>query len=111
MYLATSLAQRGLNKAAIQQYEIVLARAPKNAAALNNLAVLYQQEHDPRAAAIAEKAYQLNPDDPLVADTLGWVLVDSGSDLKRGAAILKQAVAGASRSRLPLRGCAVEERR
>ena len=98
VYLASSLAQRGLIKSAIQQYELVLTQAPKTVAALNNVAVLYQQERDPRAAASAEKAYQLNPDDPSVADTLGWVLVDSGSDLKRGAAILKQAVAGAPRS-------------
>ncbi len=98
VYLASSLAQRGLIKAAIQQYEIVLTHAPKNVAALNNLAVLYQQDHDPRAVASAEKAHQLNPDDPAVADTLGWILVEGGGDLKRGTTILKQAITGAPRS-------------
>ncbi len=97
VYLASSLARRGLIKAAIQQYQIVLTHAPKNVAALNNLAMLYQQEHDPRAMPSAEKAYQLNPDDPAVADTLGWILVEGGSDLKRGTIILKQAVTGAPR--------------
>ncbi|OFZ68859.1 MAG: hypothetical protein A2Z01_00850 [Betaproteobacteria bacterium RBG_16_58_11] len=97
VYLAGSYAERGLNKAAIQQYEIALARAPRHAAAMNNLAVLFQKERDPRALATAEKAYQLNSSDPLFADTLGWILMESG-DLKRSAALLKQAVTSAPNS-------------
>ena len=64
---------------------------------MNNLAVLFQKERDPRALATAEKAYQLNSSDPLFADTLGWILMESG-DLKRSAALLKQAVTSAPNS-------------
>ena len=40
--------------------------------------MLYQMTGDPRALETAEKAYELSPKDPLIADTLGWTLVSKG---------------------------------
>ncbi|MGZ5818885.1 MAG: tetratricopeptide repeat protein, partial [Burkholderiaceae bacterium] len=80
------------NKAAIEQYQTILQTEPANVAALNNLAWLYQQEKDPHALEIAEKAYKGAPDSPAVWDTLGWILVQSGNTT-RGLPLLEKAVA------------------
>lgn len=90
MYLAgTYLADRQ-NKAAIEQYLIVLRQEPKYVPALNNLAWLYQQEKDPRALEYADKAYQLAGDSPAILDTLGWILVEQGNTI-RGLPLLQKA--------------------
>jgi len=57
---------------------------------LNNLAVLYQKEKDPRALAVAEKAYTLAPEKADYADTLGWILVEQGKSA-RGLELLEKA--------------------
>lgn len=79
------------NRAAIEQYQIVLKQAPNYIPALNNLAWLYQQEKDGRALEYAEKANQLAPDSPATQDTLGWILVEQGSNVARGVALLQKA--------------------
>ncbi|ABM40160.1 hypothetical protein [Polaromonas naphthalenivorans] len=50
-------------QAAAEQLESTLKQHPKNAVALNNLALAYQQTKDPRAQQAAEEAYKLA--DPL----------------------------------------------
>jgi putative PEP-CTERM system TPR-repeat lipoprotein len=90
MYLAGTYLTLKQNKAAIEQYQLVLLQEPENIAALNNLAWSYQQEQDPRALETAEKAYRLAPESPPIADTLGWLLVQRG-DTKRGIDILQKA--------------------
>jgi predicted Zn-dependent protease len=62
--------------------------------ALNNLAWTYQQEKDPRALATAEKAFKLAPQNPAVADTLAWILIEKG-DTKRAIPVLEQALSRA----------------
>ncbi|MDB5991350.1 MAG: hypothetical protein JWQ10_2753 [Herbaspirillum sp.] len=94
LYLAESYMAQKLNKAAIEQYELVLRQQPKNAGALNNLAWAYQQEQDPRAMETAEKAYQAAASSPPVMDTLGWMLVERG-DTGRGLQLLDKASAAA----------------
>ena len=90
MYLAgIHLAERE-NKAAIEQYQIILKQNPKYVPALNNLAWLYQQEKDPVALEYAEKANQLAPDSPAILDTLGWILVEQGN-VTRGLPFLQKA--------------------
>jgi Tfp pilus assembly protein PilF len=69
----------------------VLKQNPQYVPALNNLATAYQQEKDPQALEYAEKAYQLAPDSPMIADTLGWILVEQGN-LSRGLPLLAAAV-------------------
>jgi len=58
--------------------QIVLNKRPSDAAALNNLAWVYQQQNDPQAEKVAQKAYLLSPT-AQVADTLGWIMTTNGS--------------------------------
>ena len=57
-------------------YERVLSADPHSAGALNNLAYLYSEHFNDldRAYRFSEKARELSPYDPYVADTLGWIL-------------------------------------
>ena len=59
---------------------------------LNNLAWAYFQSRDARAVATAEQAHALNRGDHRIADTLGWILVETG-DAKRGLTLLEKAAA------------------
>jgi len=90
--LAEQLGARGQTAAAVKQYETVLQRAPNSLVALNNLAVIYQQQKDPRALGLATKAYAAAPGQPLIADTYGWLLVDQGK-LDEGIEVLRKAAA------------------
>ena len=69
--------------------QVVLAAQPADPVALNNLAWIYQTRNDPRARAMAQKAYLLSPG-PQSADTLGWILTRQG-DTKIGLLLLTQA--------------------
>ena len=93
-HLAQTYMASGKNKAAIEQYEFLLQKNPDNGALLNNLALLYQNEKDPRALATAERASKLNPQNSAILDTLGWILVEQGQ-LGRGLEVLQIAAAGA----------------
>ena len=79
---------------AIAQYEFILGKVKNNASILNNLASLYQNAADPRAVQTAEAAFKLEPDNPVILDTLGWILVERGQT-QRGLALLRKAVAKA----------------
>ena len=70
----------------------VLQRAPNSLVALNNLAVIYQQQKIPCAVGLATKAYAAAPGQPLIADTYGWLLVDQGK-LDEGIEVLRKAAA------------------
>ena len=64
---------------AITEYTRVVAERPADAAALNNLAWLYQQKGDlGKAHRLAEQAAAIVPRAPLVEDTLGWIMVAQG---------------------------------
>ncbi len=62
--------------AARDAYEKVLAINPNFGAAMNNLAYLYSQHlnQPERAFELAQKARELQPDEPHTADTFGWIL-------------------------------------
>jgi len=94
LYLGESLLTRKQNKAAIEQYEIVQKAFPAQILTLNNLALLYQQEKDPRALATAEQAYKLKPDLAAIADTYGWILVEQGQ-VARSVEVLRKAATAA----------------
>jgi putative PEP-CTERM system TPR-repeat lipoprotein len=91
-YLADQQLAVGATAAAIKNYELVLAAGPRNAFALNNLANALSAQGDPRALRTAEAAYQLQPDQPQIAHTLGWLLVQ-GSGLPRGLRLIQRAAA------------------
>ncbi len=64
------------HSAARQAYEDLLKIKPDFAAALNNLATLYAEKFNlpDQAYEAARKARELMPNDPIIADTLGWIL-------------------------------------
>jgi predicted Zn-dependent protease len=77
---------------AMRGLEAVLAKTPDVPVALNNLAWLYQQAGDPRARAIAQRAYLLASGLPQTADTLGWILTQEG-EAATAIGLLRQAAA------------------
>lgn len=93
----TWMAQRQFKPAA-GQLEAVLRRQPGNVAALNNLALAYQELGDARAQATAEAALKAAGDQPEVIDTLAWILAARG-DLARALDLLKKAHALAPNAR------------
>ena len=88
--LAQALLQAGDYEGAIMEYESLNVAHPGNFGILNNLAWLYQRQGNPKALDYAERAFALQPDNPAVADTLGWILVQEGT-LERGVALLHSA--------------------
>lgn len=82
------------NKSAIEQFQAILKKDPNNVGALNNLALAYYKEKDPKALEYAEKAATVAPANPAVMDTLGFLLVENG-DVKRGLPYLEKAAAAA----------------
>jgi len=64
-------------KEAIRQYEAVLSQSPDNAVALNNLALLYGPDQT-KSVDLARRAMVLAPNNPAIADTFGWLLVQTG---------------------------------
>jgi cellulose synthase operon protein C len=78
--------------AALRHYEAVIASHPGHAATLNNLAWLYGERKDPRAIEIGERALAADPNNPSIADTLGWLHVQNG-DAARGLPFLAEAAA------------------
>jgi cellulose synthase operon protein C len=65
--------------AAIAEYGRLIAERPADAAALNNLAWLYQRDGDlGKARELAERAFAASPATPQIDDTLGWILLAQG---------------------------------
>jgi tetratricopeptide (TPR) repeat protein len=65
-------------QAARTAFERLASERPSDAIMLNNLAWLYARTNDPRARQTAEKALQLAPNAPQIADTLGWIIAMQG---------------------------------
>ena len=86
----TALQQKGNTAAAIKAYEAALARNGNNAMAQNNLAWSYHESGDRRALTTAQRAYELEPKNPVILDTLGWLLVKD-RQLAQGIAHLEEA--------------------
>jgi tetratricopeptide (TPR) repeat protein len=66
--------------AARDAYERLLTVAPNFSPALNNLAVLYSERlgQFDKAYDLATKAKEATPNEPHIADTLGWILFKKG---------------------------------
>ena len=88
--LASSYMASGMKKEAIEQYQAILQAHPEWVPALNNLAWLYHGKGEGRALEFAEKAYQIAPELPEVADTYGWILLHQG-EVSRSVELLKKA--------------------
>lgn len=77
---------------AIRAYEAGVARDGNNAGVLNNLALLYQQKGDSRARELAAKAHQLQPRNPAILDTYGWILFQN-KEREKALPLLREAAA------------------
>jgi putative PEP-CTERM system TPR-repeat lipoprotein len=78
VYYADLLMQKQSYLEASKNYQAILEKDPKNLLALNNLAWTLQQLKDPRAMKYAEQAYELQPRNPAIEDTLAMLLLDAG---------------------------------
>lgn len=79
---------------AVTRLQSILKQKPHDAVALNNLAWVYQQQHNPDAMNLARQAYVLAPG-AQTADTLGWILTSDGK-ADTGVLLLRQASAQAA---------------
>lgn len=75
---------------ATTRLEALLKQWPDDIGALNNLALIYQQEKNPQALPVAQKAAALAPANPSVLDTLGWIQVSQGNP-KDAVTVLQKA--------------------
>ncbi|TAM61130.1 MAG: PEP-CTERM system TPR-repeat protein PrsT, partial [Rhodanobacter sp.] len=94
LLLAQYYLSHAQNMLAASQFEYVLKTYPANIGALNNLAWIYTKQHNPKALALAERAYKLAPGSPGIADTYGWALI-ADNRAKTALPILIQAAKGA----------------
>ncbi|MGN6790212.1 MAG: XrtA/PEP-CTERM system TPR-repeat protein PrsT [Rhodanobacteraceae bacterium] len=90
LLLAQYYLDRDRNADAAGQYEEVLKAFPANVDALNNLAWIYTEQKNPKALALAERAYKLAATSSSVQDTYGWALVAAGQ-AKTALPILAEA--------------------
>jgi putative PEP-CTERM system TPR-repeat lipoprotein len=89
--LARAYYDSGQGARAIDQYVILLSQKPDDPDTLNNLALAYYAQQNPRALQTAEKAYRLNSESAAIQDTLGWMLVQENK-VSRGLSLLEEAV-------------------
>lgn len=94
LLLADYYLNRAQNALAAAQYEQILKTYPSNIGALNNLAWIYTGQNDPRALALAKRAYQLASGSPGIADTYAWALI-AHNQPKPALPILQQAAKAA----------------
>jgi len=85
------------NALAAGQYEQVLKMHPSNIDALNNLAWIYTEQNNPKALALAERAYKLASGSPGIADTYAWALI-AHNQPKTALPILLQAAKAAPKA-------------
>jgi len=92
LQLATLAEARGDIDEAVSRYRAALASEPNNIVALNNLAYALADRKDAakEALPLAQRAYRLSGQAPVVADTLGWVHFKLG-DAKTALTYLEQA--------------------
>ena len=82
---------------AANNYEQILKAHPNNIGALNNLAWVYTEQNNPKALALAERAYKMAAASPGVADTYAWALI-SRDQPKTALPILQQAAKAAPKA-------------
>lgn len=96
--LATALQQAGDRAAASREFQRLLSDVPSGhplrPVVLNNLAVLYGQQSDPRALDMARQAHEGAPDVASVQDTYGWLLARRGR-LEEALPLLRAAAQAA----------------
>ncbi|MFN0313805.1 MAG: XrtA/PEP-CTERM system TPR-repeat protein PrsT [Burkholderiales bacterium] len=71
-------------------YESALKKGGDNAHVLNNLANIAWKQKDGKALDYARQANQLSPENPVIQDTLGWLMLQQG-DAEGGLRYLREA--------------------
>jgi Tfp pilus assembly protein PilF len=79
---------------AVREYQQILSLQPDNVVALNNLAYRFATDHQEFDTALkyAQRAKEIEPDNPNVDDTLGWIFYLKGVP-RSGLRYLESAVA------------------
>jgi tetratricopeptide (TPR) repeat protein len=77
--LANTSLGTGQFEEAREHYEKLIREFPDQPTLLNNLAWVYNELGDPRAADTAARANELMPDNANILDTLGWIQVSIGN--------------------------------
>lgn len=97
--LASLYDRDGQYDLALERYRKELANDKQNVSALNNLAygLAVRKQAPLEALPFAQKAQALDPKNPMVADTLGWVYFLLG-DRQQAVRYLGQAAQGAPRN-------------
>ncbi|HEY8508732.1 MAG TPA: XrtA/PEP-CTERM system TPR-repeat protein PrsT [Steroidobacteraceae bacterium] len=83
----------GDRRGAIAQYEEA-AKVLRSPVIMNNLAWLYHEQADARALPLAREAYEAARQNPAIADTYGWILVETGN-VTEGLPVLEAAALAA----------------
>ena len=89
--LGLAYQELGQDDKAMQEYQRLLDKEGDNPVALNNLAWIYLQANKPEALELAERAYQIDPENPGIMDTYGWIQVQQGR-VDAGLRLLEQAM-------------------
>lgn len=84
------LGQKKYGKAE-SHYQTILNEKPENVVILNNLAMIYHDQNNPKALELAKKAFALSPDSAAIADTYGIVLLQNGQPKDALAKLQKAA--------------------
>lgn len=95
LYTRAMLAEKRGDLAGLERdLRFIIGREPENAMALNALGYTLADRTTryAEAHALIEKAYALNPDDPAILDSLGWVNYRLGN-LAEAEKLLRQALA------------------
>jgi len=90
MYLAGTYLQKRQTEQAVAEYRQIIKTSPNHVMALNNLAAVLEEQNDPNAFGYAQRAYGLQPVNPVVMDTYGWSLLQQGK-IQEATPLLKQA--------------------
>jgi len=78
LMVAVLLQAAGRVQESLEAYRAVLQLDPDNLVALNNGAWVAQELGDPEALSLAERAYDVGPENASVLDTFGWILLAQG---------------------------------
>jgi predicted Zn-dependent protease len=89
--MAGLVLKAGNTEASIARYSALNAKHADSPVVLNNLAWLFYEAKDPRATEMARRAFELAPQNPQVADTLGWILLQQDSGATEAVKLLESA--------------------